>query len=163
MLNIFNLFLFLLALWILFMVAGENISALYVFYGVMAAGLVSFASFKLKLVEEKSELLYLSIGFHRHFLKIFLKNFLSAVKLVCSLALAREPSHPLVYVVRIDEKNHFNIALLMASFNMSTGLFCIGVKDNEVLVHSIDEEHFKRFNLQRMCKSLNNVNDDNLV
>ena len=163
MLNIFNLFLFLFALWIMFMVAGGNISWLYVFFGILASGVVSIASYRINIIEKKSELLYLSFGFYRHFFKSFLRNFFSAVKLVVKLAISNEPLHPRVYVIKLNEENHFNPALLMSSFNMTTGLFCIGMKDYEVFVHAIDEAYFKKFDLQKTYKSLNNVNDDNLV
>lgn len=163
MLNIFNLFLFLFALWILFMIAAGNVSWLYILYGIIAASLVSIASLRLRLIEEKSELLYLSVGFYRHFFKLFVKNFFSAMRLIIDLALANKPLHPLVYSVKFNPKNKFNPALLMASYNMSTGLFCISMKDDEMLIHAIDEEHFKKFDLQKISANLSNVNDDNIV
>lgn len=163
MLNIFNLFLFLFALWILFMISADQLSWLYVFFGILASGLVSVASFRLKLIEEKSELLYLSFGFYRHFFKIFMKSFFSAIKLIIDLAISRKPLHPTLHNVKFSPKNKFNPALLMASYNMSTGLFSIGNKDDEILIHAIDEEYFKKFDLQKTCNSLNNVNDDNLI
>jgi multisubunit Na+/H+ antiporter MnhE subunit len=163
MLNIFNLFLFLLALWVMFMLAAEKTSWLYMFFGILSSGLVSAASFRLKIIESKSELLYLSLGFYRHFVKIFFYNFFSASKLLLKLAFAKKLSVPLIYSVRQDSDDRFNPALLMASFNMTTGLFCIGAKDEEILIHAISEEYFKKFNLQKACKILNNINDDNLV
>lgn len=163
MVNIFNLFLFLFALWIMFMVAGGHISALYVFFGILSAGLISIAAFRLRMIEEKSELLYLSFGFYRHFLKIYLKNFFSGIKLIVNLAFTNKEVDPVVYVAPFAHKNKFNPALLMASYNMTTGLFCIGMKEDELLIHAIDAEHFKKFDLQKACNSLQNVNDDNLV
>lgn len=163
MLNIFNLFLFLLTLWIMFMVAAGKVSWLYVFFGILASALVSISSFRLRLVEEKSELLHLSFGFYRHFFKIYFQGFVTAIKLVVNLALAKEPKHPLLYSVKVDPEHCFNPALLMASYNMTVGLFCLGIRDGEIFVHAIDEAHFKKFDLHKICKSLNNVNDDNLV
>ncbi len=163
MLNIFNLFLFLLTLWVMFMIASSKVSWLYVFFGILASLLVSVASYRIKLVEEKSELLHLSFGFYRHFFKIFIKGFSDSLKLIVKLSFSREAPNPLIYSIKIDEENQVNPALLMASFNMTTGLFCIGSKEDEILVHAIDEEHFKKFDLQKICKSLKNINDDNLV
>lgn len=163
MLNIFNLFLFLFALWILFMVAAGKVSLLYVFFGLLSAVLVAVASFRLKLIEKKSELLYLSFGFYRHFFKIFVKNFFSSINLIIDLAISRKQLSPTLHKVRIDEKLKFNPALLMVSFNMSAGLFSIGAKDDEILIHALDEKYFSQFDLQKICASLNHVNDDNLV
>ncbi len=143
-------------------VAGKA-SWLYVFFGILSAGLVSIASFRLKLIEEKSELLYLSFGFYSHFFKLFVKNFLSSIKLVISLAISNKALHPIVRNVKFSQKNKFNPALLMASFNMTTGLFCIGLKDQEMLIYAIGDDYFKKFDLQKICSSLSNVNDDNLV
>ena len=163
MINIFNLFLFLLTLWLSFMVVSGNVSVIYVIFGILASGLVSIASFRLKLIEKKSELLYLSLGFYRHFFRVFFTNFFTSIKLIFNLALASQPIKPLLYNVEIDEKNQFNPALLIVSFNMTSGLFCVGVKENEMLVHAIDSRYFARFNLSKTCAALEKANDDNLV
>lgn len=163
MLNIFNLFLFLLALWTLFMIAAGKLSWLYVIFGILASFLVSVCSYRIKLIEEKSELLHLSFGFYRHFSKIFFANFLGSLKMIIKMSLSRELAQPLIYNVKLDPESRINPALLMASFNMTAGLFSIGVKENEILVHAIDKQSFEKFNLRKICKSLENVNDDNLV
>lgn len=163
MLNIFNLFLFLFVLWGLFMIAAGNISWLYVFFGIIASGLVSIVSFRLRLIEKKSELLHLSFGFYRHFFKIFVSNSFSAIRLIITLALTSKPLHPLIFTVKLNPKNTFNPALLIASFNMSTGLFCIGAKEQELTIYAINENYFKNFDLPKTCAALNNMNDDNLV
>lgn len=163
MLNIFNLFLFLLTLWILFMISAGNISWLYLIFGIMASSFIAVSSYKLKLVEEKSELLYLSFGFYRHFLKIYFNHFFGALKLIIDLAFRREPFKPVIHVIKFDNKNHFNLALLATTINMSTGLFCIGMREDEVFIHAIEEDHFAKFNLQKSMSDLVHVNDDNLV
>jgi len=145
------------------MVAAGTLSWLYVFFGIISAAFVAVVSFRLKLVEEKSELLYLSFGFYRHFFKTFIKNFFSAIDMIIDLAFTRVPSHPIVYSVKMSSRNNFNPALLMASYNMTTGLFCIGMRDDEMLIHAVDEEHFKRFDLHKTCNFLRNINDDNIV
>ncbi len=163
MLNIFNLFLFLFALWILFMISAGNISWLYLSFGIIASGLLSLFSYKIRLIEEKSELLYLSFGFYRNFLKIYFENFFSAITLIIALALRREPFKPVIHVVNFDEKYHLNLALFATTINMTTGLFCIAIRDDEIFIHAAEEDYFTRFDLQKLVKQLRHVNDDNLV
>jgi multisubunit Na+/H+ antiporter MnhE subunit len=163
MTNIFNLFLFLFALWVALMFASENISWFYIFFGIIAASLISFVSFRLKLLEEKSELLYLSFGFYRHFVKIFLKNFFTEIRLIIDLAFKKQPLHPLVYQIKFMPKSRINMAVLIASFNMSAGLLLIGSKDDELMIHAINEDFLKRFDLQQACAQISKINDDNLV
>ena len=163
MLNIFNLFLFLFALWILFMISAGNISWLYLILGIISSALVAAFSHKMKLIETKSELLYLSFGFYRSFLKTYFDNFFSAIKLVIALAYRREPFKPVIHVVTLNQKFHPNLALFATTINMTTGLFCIAVRDDEIFVHAAETDYFARFDLEKLMAQLTQVNDDNLV
>lgn len=163
MLNIFNLFLSLFAWWALFMIAAGKTSMLYIIFGIISAALVSIVSSRFKMIEKKSELLYLSFGFYRHFIKIFIGNFFSSLRLVISIILIREPLYPTIHKIKIDSNIGFNPALLVASINMTTGLFSIESKKGEITIHAISQEYFESFNLTKTCKSLRNVNDDDIV
>ncbi len=163
MINIFNLFLFLFASWVLFMVAGGHFSLFYVLYGIVACALVAYLSLRLRLVEKNSELLYLSSGFYSHFLLIYLKNFISSMKIIIVMALKNTQIRPLIYAVNLNSEEKFNPALLMVSFNMSAGLLSIDFKENKILVHALDEKYFERFNVKEIVTSLKNTNDDNLI
>jgi multisubunit Na+/H+ antiporter MnhE subunit len=163
MLNIFNLFLFLFALWILFMISSGNLSWVYLVLGILSSALVSGFSYKMKLIENKSELLYLSFGFYRNFFTTYLDNFFSAIKLVVRLAYRREPFKPVIHVVNLNQKFRPNLALFATTINMTTGLFCIAIRENEIFVHAAEEDYFTRFNLEKLMAQLTHVNDDNLV
>jgi multisubunit Na+/H+ antiporter MnhE subunit len=163
MLNFFNLFLFLLAAWFCFMVGAQKINLLYIFFGVVSSILVAGASYRMKLFDKKSELLYLSLGFYRHFSKIFISNFFSSILLISKMALSKNSVNPLIFNLKFDENNEYNTGLLIASINMTSGLFVIGSKENELLIHVIDENYLKKFNLHKTHRSLTNVNDDNLI
>lgn len=149
------------------MFAVGQISWLYFGLGLLSAALVSLASARMGLINKKSELLHLSLGFYRHFLIIFIKNFFSSIFLILKLALGGGGTHPTLHKVRLHSNARFNPALLMASFNMSSGLFCIDVKGDEtgdeLVIHAIDPSYFKRINLQKICLNLRNINDDNLI
>lgn len=145
------------------MFSAAHFSWSYLFFGILACSLISMLSFKLKLVKKDSELLYLSLGFYRHFLKLYLTNIYKAWSLLFILAFSEKTIRPLLRSISLDYKNSFHPALMASSLNMSAGLFCIGIKGNVFYVHAIDEEHFAQFNLFRMQKVLPNINDDNLV
>ncbi len=163
MLNIFNLFLFLLLLWLALMLSSGHISVAYLLLGIASSSLISIASFRLKLIDKNSELLYLSFGFYRHFFWLYVMNFISSLKLIAHMALSKKTIRPLLYAIPVDYKNRFNPALMVSSLNMSAGLFCIGIKDENFYIHAIDEKYFNDFNLFRVKKVLPEVNDDNLV
>ena len=163
MLNIFNLFLFLLLLWLALMLSASHVSWSYFFCGLVASALISVASRKMNFIKKDSELLYLSLGLYRHFIKIYFQNFLKSWQLIFILALHKKPLKPLFYSIPLDYQNKFNPALMVTSLNMSAGLFCIGMKQNIFYIHAIEEKYFNNFDLFWMKKNLPEINDDNLV
>lgn len=162
MLNIFNLFLFLFALWIVLIVTSNHISWLYVFFGFIAAGLATLVSMRLKLLDKKSEMLFLSLGFYRHFLKVFIKSFFKSIAIIIDLALGKSHLVPAIYKIKIN-KEKTTPALLATSANMVCGLFTINLDEDEITIHALDEKYFRGFDLKKIYQSLSNVNDDNLV
>ncbi len=145
------------------MFSAAQVSWTYLLFGIAFSALISFTSFKLGLVKKESELLYLSLGFYRHFLQLYYQNFIKSCRLIILLALSKKPIRPLLYSVPLDYNNKFNPALMVASLNMSAGLFCIGIKENFFYIHAIDEQYFSDFDLFKMKKDLPEINDDNLV
>ena len=143
-------------------VAGQ-ISLFYVMTGLLAAAFVSFLSFRFKLIEEKSELLYLSFGFYRHFVRIFFGNFIASMKIITKIAFSKSSLEPVVYTVKLDAEHNFNPALLATHCNLTAGLFCIRIRKTDVMIHAINASYFKNLNLKKSLKSLDNVNDDNII
>ncbi len=145
------------------MISAGNISWLYLFLGISSAAFVSALSYRLKLIEKNSELLYLSLGFYHNFILAYFKNFVSSLKLIIDLAFRREPFKPVIHVTNLNQKHRLNQTVLATSVNMTTGLFCIGLREKEIFVHAIEEEYFSRFDLKKLMSDLAKVNDDDLV
>ena len=145
------------------MVSAGNISWTYLIFGIMASGLIAVSSYKVKLIEKKSELLYMSFGFYRNFLQSYFDNFFSSLTLVIALAFRREPFKPVIRIVNFGEKHRINLALFATTINMTTGLFCIALRESEIFIHEAEDDYFTRFNLAKLMKQLAHVNDDNLV
>ncbi|HLD76544.1 MAG TPA: hypothetical protein VI861_00265 [Rickettsiales bacterium] len=162
MVNIFNLFLFLLFFWFILMLSIAQFSPIYIIFGTVFSYSVSFLAYKLKLIEKKSELLYLSFNFYRHFLKIYFTNFFPAIKLILFLAFTKKTIRPLIYQIEIDCKK-FHQGLLIASFDMYCGIFCVRNWGENFSIYALDEKYFDRFNLFKILKVLPNINEDNLI
>jgi multisubunit Na+/H+ antiporter MnhE subunit len=163
MTNIFNLFLFLITTWLCLMLASGHLSWFYFGCGILFSGIITYISFALKLVKKDSELLYFSFGFYYHFIKIFITNFFKSIKLIIQLAFYQEPIKPKVYNIILREEIKFNLALLVASLNMISGLLFINIKEQKISIHTIDKKYLNEFELKQIVLSLNKANDDNLV
>lgn len=147
----------------MFMLFAGNISFLYLIYGIIASSLVSWLSFKAKLITKESELLFLSLGFYHHFLKTYCKNILKSWNLLLNLACSQKPIRPLIHSLEVEYENKFNPALLISTFTMCTGILCVKMEKNIFYVHAIDEKYFNDLDLFKIKKILPNINDDNLV
>lgn len=163
MLNIFNLFLFLLLFWLALMLSVSQFSWIYLSFGIFFSAFTAIAAYKLKLIDKKSELLYLSFNFYRHFIKIYFANFFKSLKLILRLAFGKKPIRPLIYKVIISHEDRFNPALIIASYDLSCGLFCVFIEGENFLIHAIDEKYFSEFNLFKILRILPDINEDNLV
>lgn len=161
MLNIFNFFLFLMTLWGLFMLGSSKVSLVYFLLGTISSFLISFASFKANIFNKKSELLYLSLGFYKHFIKIYLGEVLRSLSLLVKLAF--KSCEPNLYQLKLNEKYLTNKELLIASINMNAGMFYVGSKKDDMLIHAVSKDSFERIDIHKLCLNLRNINDDSLV
>lgn len=145
------------------MLSNSHLGITYGIAGIVSCAVVSVAAIRLGWIDKNSEFLYLSLGFYRHFCRLYGQNFLRSLKMIIYLALGRNPVRPLVYSLPFEYKNKFNPTLFAVTLNLSAGLFCIGIRDQNFLVHALDEKYFEKIDLYKLGKILPEVNDDNLV
>lgn len=135
----------------------------YGIFGVICCGIIAYGANKLNLIRKDSELLYLSLGFYKHFAILYLKNFFSALNLIVDIAINKTTIRPLIYNLAIPHDEKLNYALINATINLSAGLFCIESDEGNFVIHALDEKYYNNFDLFKVQKTLANVNDDNLV
>jgi len=145
------------------MISGNKFSIGFMIFGVLSSMIVAFSSHQLKLVDKKSELLYLSLGFYKHFVALYFRNFWRSFKVLFVLATFGRSFHPTIRYINLKENYKFNHALLIATINMNCGLFAINLINNKISVHCLKDVYFFNFDLLKYTISLNNVNDDNLI
>ena len=145
------------------MLTNNNFSVVFAIYGFISCLLISFISFFVNIINSKTEMLFLSFGFYKHFLNLYFKNFFKSLLLIYQLSINRKSFNPSIHKVQIKDNYNFNESLLMATFNLSVGLLSIGTEDRHILVHAIHEDFFYDFDILKNIISLNNINDDNLI
>lgn len=146
------------------MIMGHNFSISFAIIGSIFSFLIAAISYRFNLINKKSELLFLSFGFYRHFFKLYFKNFYSSLILIIKVLLGKRNINPVVYKLLIDDSNKsFNPSSLISTINMSTGLLVIFNENNLLLVHALNEEYINNFSFSANMAKLNNLNDDKLV
>ena len=163
MLNIFNLFLFLFVLWILLMTSFVNISWFYTIYGFFSSALISIFSYKLGLINKKSEFLFLDNNFYKKLFKIYFKSIFSSIRLIINCAFNINNFKPTIRIINLKEEDQFNHSLLVASLNMSTGVFCFKTTDEKLFVHCFDDKYFKKLKIEKTIKTLNKIKEEDSI
>lgn len=162
MTNIFNQFIFLLFIWLIFMVLGQNFSFFYLNSGIITSLLLAFLSFKLKIIEKNSPMLFLHLNFYKHFLSIILVSFIYSFRLIYIILLAKKEFTPKIYSFEVelkdDEKN-----LFIASANLFCGISLIEEDKNQFKIHAIDDWFFKKFNHKKVIKSIAQINENEII
>jgi multisubunit Na+/H+ antiporter MnhE subunit len=145
------------------MISAGDFAILHFIFGVIIASVGAFLALRHNIIKKDIEPLFFHFGFYRHFAQLFIKNFISSVFLLFKLAFSHNKPRPLLYRVNFDATNKFQPSLLVNSFSMSSGLLSLGMIDDKILVHAINENYFNKFNLKKIITSLKKASDDNLV
>lgn len=164
MINLFNLFLFLFALWIFLITASGTFSWFYLCFGLSACALVSFVSWKIKIINRNSEFLFLNFSFYKHFIRIIAISFFRSIYLVIKLAFTDANNlKPVVYNIPIQKRIDPDLTLLIISVTLLPGIICVGIKEERIIIHAIDEKYIYKANLVQIYKNLYQVKDERLV
>lgn len=164
MINILNLFLLLLAIWgvCVYLIFGLNYT--YLSVGLVVSLVISLICFNLKIINKKSELLYLSLGFYKYFAKLYFTNILKQILLQIKILLVPSFSDPKVIVVPLSSKEkQEDSALFEASVNFMAGYQILKSEEKQILVSAINANYEKRFRPKKIFKDIKNINDDSLV
>jgi multisubunit Na+/H+ antiporter MnhE subunit len=161
MINIFNLFLVLLFCWFAFAFAGGVLSWFYLFLGIVASAIISLISWRIKLIDRTTDFLFLNLGFYQHFCKLIFLSFFKSMFLLVRSTL--KTNHSITYYLPIKKQNNGELALFISTISLIPGLFCLGIKDEELVIHALDEKYFKQAKINELYNNIKSINDNRLV
>ena len=73
-------------------------------------------------------------------------------------------NQPVLYILPIKKQNNRrNAALFISTISMTPGLFCVMIKDDEFVIHCLDQKYFKQSLIDKIHHNLHYINDDLLV
>lgn len=164
MINIFNLFLLLLAIWSGSVYALQGFNYEYLFIGSAVSLVISVFCFNLRLINKKSELLYLSWGFYKYFINLYIRNIGKQIILQIKMALIPSiiDSKTIKVHLKFDEEKK-NSLLFESTVDFMAGYSVIELTSDYIIVGAINSDYASRFSGKSIFKKLKNINDDSLV
>lgn len=163
MINIFNLFLVLFVCWAILMFVNNMLTLPYALIGILVCIMVTLISWKMGSVSKKSRFLFLNFGFFKHFAKVIAKSFFRSIILVAKTALSSNHKNPIIYHFPMEKQSDGNLTLLVATLSFIPGVFCIGVRDNELIIHALNEDCLINARIDKAYKGIEEINDSRLV
>jgi len=142
---------------------GNMLFLSYVLIGILACAVVTFISWKMGSVSEKSRFLFLNFGFFRHFISLIVKSFFRSIILITKTVFSFSHSDPIIYHFPMEKQNDANLTLLVATLTFIPGVLCIGIKNNELIIHALNEDYLMNARLDKIYKGIEEINDNRLV
>ena len=145
------------------MFVGNILTLPYALMGILVCIIVTFISWKMGSVSKKSRFLFLNFGFFRHFAMVIAKSFFRSVILATKSALSSTHNNPIIYHFPMQRQSDGNLTLLVSTLSFIPGVFCIGVRDNELIIHALNEDCLVNARLDKIYKGIEEINDSRLV
>jgi hypothetical protein len=163
MLIIFTLFFILLSFWIVLFVFNGAFNSIFLLGGILVSFLISLVTVKTKLYNERTEFLCLQVGFYKLLISKIIYSFTENIYLAFQFIKINNSLIPIVDYILVENDNVVQNALLCSVLNMNCGINSCIIKNQCLMIHSLNELFFTPNQLYFLNIEVRNINDDSLV
>jgi hypothetical protein len=150
-------------IWLILLALNQSFNFLNVSIAIFLSLIISFFSFKNKIINKKNEMLFLNLGFYRYFIRLFSANFFSSMIFLLRLAVQKNTFKARVFNLKLIDKKIDYPDIFKSSLMLKTGLNCLKISQDSILIRAEDAEFYDKKEINRMIKEIDNINDDKLV
>jgi hypothetical protein len=156
-------FFMLFSFWtVLFMFSGV-LNGIFLLGGVIFSFIVSLFVTKVKLYNERSEFSCLQVGFYKLLLRNVFGSLGESIYLAFQFLKIENNLIPIIDYVLIDNENTIQNALLCGIMNINCGILSCVIKNQCLMIHSLNELFFTPNQLYFLNIDIKRINDDNVV
>lgn len=163
MLLFFTLFFILFSFWIVLFIFNSMITIPMLCVGVVVCVLITVIAIKLKLYSMNSEFLCLQFGFYSMVFKKILTIFTENIYLAFQFLKPNNTIDPVIDYLYIDNDSIFENNLANNMLNMNCGIISAIVKNQCIIIHSINSLFFSPNQLYFLSLETQKVNDDSII
>jgi multisubunit Na+/H+ antiporter MnhE subunit len=129
---------------------------------MISALIVSLIAWRIKIITKYSHFLFLHVGFYKHFIGIIAYYFLESLKIAFNAARNKQDNYK-IYSLPIKKLNNTELVLLISTINLLPGTIFIGIEGEKINIFALDKKYIEKLNLDKICDSLEKINDNRLV
>ncbi len=164
MINIFNLFLFLCALWVFLAFTSGNIMINLLIFGVLFSLIISCFFWKLKFFNKNTNFLFLNIGFYRHFFNLFLRSFFYFIPYLLRVTFNKEEENNHLFQIKFKTAlTELELSVFIVSISFVPGISYVDSDDGIITLYALNEKFANKSYLNKIYNSIHQINDDNLI
>ena len=163
MLLFFTLFFILLGFWSLLFIFNSYFSFVILLSGIFTSFFISIICIKLRLFSIRNEFLFLQFGFYKLFFKRIANGFLETIYLSFEFLKINNYIDPVLDYLYIDNENIYENNLASNLINLDAGTISSIIKNQCIVIHSINKLFFTPNQLYFLSLDSQKVNDDNLI
>ncbi|MBO4956769.1 MAG: hypothetical protein J6C50_02950 [Rickettsiales bacterium] len=131
--------------------------------GIVISIIVSMLMIKLKLYSANSGFLCLQVGFYSMFIKKIIVVFTENIYLAFQFIKPNNTIDPVLDYLYIENDNIFENSLANNILNMNFGIISAIIKNQCIIIHSINKLFFSPNQLYFLSLETQKVNDDGIV
>lgn len=163
MLIFLTLFFTNLCIWLLLFLFNSSFSAVYFIVGIFVCVFISYLMMKLKIVNKKSNFLFLQFGFYKFIFSKIGSTFLYTIYLTLQFWKNNDNFEQVVDYLYIDNSNLNEVGLIVNTFNMMPGVICCATRKQYIIVHSLGYQYFIPSDIFILNDAVADIYDDNVM
>ena len=163
MLIFLTLFFTYLCIWIILFLLNSIFSSLYFLLGVAICLFVSYITVKLKVINHKTNFLFLQIGFYKYIFSKINASLLYTIYLTLQFYKKEQNFEEIVDYIYVDNPNVHEMALMTNTLNLLPGVICCAIKKQHLIVHSLGFQYFIPSDIFVLNDEILNIYDDNII
>jgi len=165
MINISTLFLVLFVTWILYGVISDLIivSTLFIISGFVLSGIISLLVWKLRIINTKTQFLFLQFGFYKYIFHKINESFFNVFRMAFAFLKIKQNFNPALDYIFLNKDDDSEIALCVNIITSLPGTICVAIKKRYIVVHSLHPSYFSLSDMYAVSSEINSVYDDSLI
>lgn len=163
MLLFFSLFFILFSFWIVLFIFNSSFTITLLLIGIVISSLIALLSIKSRLYSANSEFTFLQFGFYSMFIKKIIVFFSENVYLAFQFLKPNSNVDPVIDYLFIENDNIFENNLANNTLNMNFGIISAIIKNQCLIIHSINYLFFSPNQLYFLSLETQKVSDDSII
>lgn len=163
MLLFLTLFFIIFSIWCILFILNSLFNSLFLILGVLVSIFLTKITISLKLYTNRNQFMFLQFGFYKLVFNKLMIYFTENLYLAFQFLKPNNTIIPLLDYLFVENSDITENALACNILNLNTGCIASIIKNQCIIIHSMNELFFTPNQLYFLSVETKKINDDNLI